>query len=317
MTNHAEHVIEVEKLTKRYGDLLAVNDISFAVRKGEVFALLGPNGAGKTTTVEIIDTIRRPTSGKVILLGMDVTKKKHDIVPRIGVLPQGFSSFDKITVRETLQFYARLFRRRNTDIDGLIELVNLKEKTEEHYKNLSGGVRQRLGIAIALVNDPEVVFLDEPTTGLDPRARRKVWDVLLGLKKKGTTVFLTTHYMEEAELLADTVAIISKGKIIAMGSPGELIESNANYLALTLQFVDEKAFEIVRKIGFEPVHDDHNNIKVRVEHAGDVQKILNAIKDAGTSLHSLDVRKPNLEEVFLKLTGEELREGPTGGRGAE
>ena len=317
MTNRAEHVIEVEKLTKRYGDLLAVNDISFTVRKGEVFALLGPNGAGKTTTVEIIDTIRTPTSGKVSLLGMDVTKKKHDIVPRIGVLPQGFSSFDKITVRETLQFYSRLFRRRNTDVDALIELVNLKEKTKEHYKNLSGGLRQRLGIAIALVNDPEVVFLDEPTTGLDPRARREVWDVLLGLKKKGTTVFLTTHYMEEAELLADTVAIISKGKIIAMGSPGELIENNANYLVLTLQFVDEKAFEIVRKMGFEPVHDSHNNIKVRVEHAEDVQKMLNAIKDAGTSLHSLDVRKPNLEEVFLKLTGEVLREGPAGGGGAE
>jgi len=316
MTNRAEHAIEVEKLTKRYGDLLAVNDISFAVRKGEVFALLGPNGAGKTTTVEIIDTIRTPTSGKVRLLGMDVTKKKHDIVPRIGVLPQGFSSFDKITVRETLQFYSRLFRRRNTDVDALIELVNLKEKTKEHYKNLSGGLRQRLGIAIALVNDPEVVFLDEPTTGLDPRARREVWDVLLGLKKKGTTVFLTTHYMEEAELLADTVAIISKGKIIAMGSPGELIESNANYLVLTLQFTDEKAFEIVRKMGFEPVQDYRNNIKVRVEHADDVQKMLNAVKDAGTSLHSLDVRKPNLEEVFLKLTGEVLREGPAGGGGA-
>jgi len=313
MTNRAEHVIVVEKLTKRYGDLLAVNDISFNVRKGEVFALLGPNGAGKTTTVEIIDTIRTPTSGKVSLLGMDVTKKKHDIVPRIGVLPQGFSSFDRITVRETLQFYARLFRRRNTDVDGLIELVNLKDKTKEHYKNLSGGLRQRLGIAIALVNDPEVVFLDEPTTGLDPRARREVWDVLLGLKKKGSTVFLTTHYMEEAELLADTVAIISKGKIIAMGSPGELIESNANYLVLTLQFADEKAFEIVRKMGFEPVHDDHNNIKVRVEHADDARKVLNAIKEAGAPLHTLDVRKPNLEEVFLKLTGEALREGPAGG----
>jgi len=317
MTTRAEHVIEVEKLTKRYGVLLAVNDISFTVRTGEVFALLGPNGAGKTTTVEIIDTIRTPTSGKVSLLGMDVTKRKHDIVPRIGVLPQGFSSFDRITVRETLQYYARLFCRRNTDVDGLIELVNLKDKTNEHYKNLSGGLQQRLGIAIALVNEPEVVFLDEPTTGLDPRARREVWDVLLGLKKKGTTVFLTTHYMEEAELLADTVAIISKGKIIAMGSPGELIETNVDYLVLTLPFDDGKAFEIVRKMGFEPVHDNHENIKVRVERTDDVQKILNAIKDAGTSLRSLDVRKPNLEEVFLKLTGASLREGPAGGGGAE
>jgi ABC-2 type transport system ATP-binding protein len=310
MTKDAEHVIEVERLTKRYGDLLAVNDISFSVRKGEVFALLGPNGAGKTTTVEIIDTIRTPTGGKVSLLGMDVTKKKHDIVPRIGVLPQGFSSFDRITVRETIQYYSRLFRRRDTDVDGLIELVNLKDKSREPYKNLSGGLQQRLGIAIALVNDPEVVFLDEPTTGLDPRARREVWKVLLGLKEKEKTLFLTTHYMEEAELLADTVAIISKGKIIAMGSPDALIERTANYLVLTLQAVDEKAFEIVRTMGFEPIHDNHRNIKVRLEHTDDVQKILTTIKDAGMSLLSLDVRKPNLEEVFLKLTGEALREGP-------
>src|SRR5512141_2231253 len=242
MAKPAEHAIEVENLTKRYGDLLAVNGISFNVRKGEVFAFLGPNGAGKTTTVEIIDMIRRPTSGKVRLLGMDVTKKKRTIVPRIGVLPQDFSSFDRITVRETLQYYSRLFSRtrrlrRNADIDGLIELVNLKDKAEEQYKNLSGGLQQRLGIAIALVNDPEVVFLDEPTTGLDPRYRHGGWEVLLGLKKKGKTIFLTTHYMEEAELLADTVAIISKGKVIAMGSPGELIETNAHYQVLTRKSV--------------------------------------------------------------------------------
>jgi len=313
MTKEADQAIEVEKLTKRYGDLLAVNDITFNVRKGGVFAFLGPNGAGKTTTVEIIETIRTPTSGKVRLLGMDVTKKKRDIVPRIGVLPQEFSSFDRITVRETIQYYSRLFRCRNTDVDGLIELANLKDKSKEQFKNLSGGLKQRLGIAIALVNDPEVVFLDEPTTGLDPRARREVWKVLLGLKKKGKTVFLTTHYMEEAELLADTVAIISKGKIVAMGSPDALIESNANYLGLTLKSVDENVFGIVRKMGFEPVHDNHNGIKVRVEHPDDVHKVLNAIKDAGASFLGLDVRKPNLEEVFLKLTGEALREGPAEG----
>ncbi|TFH65606.1 MAG: ABC transporter ATP-binding protein, partial [Gemmatimonadales bacterium] len=266
MTQEAEHAIEVEKLTKRYGELLAVNDISFTVRKGEVFAFLGANGAGKTTTVEIIETIRTPTSGKVSLLGMDVTKRKGEIIPRIGVLPQGFNSFDRITVRETLQYYSQLFGCRDSDVDGLIELVDLKEKTKEQFKNLSGGLKQRLGIAIALVNDPEVVFLDEPTTGLDPRARREVWEVLLGLKKKGKTVFLTTHYMEEAELLADRVAIISKGKIIAMGSPDDLIESNANYIGLTLKSVDEKVFEIVRKMGFEPTYYNHRNIKVRLEH---------------------------------------------------
>src|SRR4030042_3088827 len=160
MTKETEYVIEVDKLTKRYGDLLAGSDISCTVSEGEVFAVLGPNGAGKTTTVEVIETIRTPTSGKVTLLGMDVTKKKHDIVPRIGVLPQGFSSFDRITVRETLQYYSRLFCCMNTDIDGLIELANLEDKSKEQFKNLSGGLKQRLGLAIALVNDPEVVFLD-------------------------------------------------------------------------------------------------------------------------------------------------------------
>jgi len=308
MTKEAEHAIDVEKLTKRYGGLLAVNDISFTVSKGEVFAFLGPNGAGKTTTVEIIETIRTPTSGKVSLFGMDVTKKKRKIVRRIGVLPQGFSSFDRITVRETIQYYSRLFNCRNTDIDGLIELANLKDRSKEQFKNLSGGLKQRLGIAIALVNDPEVVFLDEPTTGIDPRARREVWEVLLGLKKKGKTVFLTTHYMEEAELLADTVAIISKGSIVAMGSPGDLIERNANYVVLTLHSVDKQVFEIIQKLGFEPAHSNPKNIKVRVEHQDDIRKILNALKDTGASFLSLDVRKPNLEEVFLKLTGAALRE---------
>jgi len=312
MTKETEYAIEVERLTKRYGELLVVNDISFTVRKGEVFAFLGTNGAGKTTTVEIIETIRTPTSGKVRLLGMDVTKGKRDIVSRIGVLPQGFNSFDRITVRETIQYYSRLFRCRNSDVDGLIELVDLKEKAQEQFKNLSGGLKQRLGIAVALVNDPEVVFLDEPTTGLDPRARREVWKVLLGLKNKGKTVFLTTHYMEEAELLADTVIIIEKGKIIAMDSPSELIEGNVNYMVLTLQSVGEKVFEIVRKMGFEPVHDNHWNIKVQLEHTDDVQKILNALKEGGASFLGLDVRKPNLEEVFLKLTGKTLHEDPAG-----
>jgi ABC-2 type transport system ATP-binding protein len=314
MAREAEHVIEVENLTKRYGSLLAVDDISFTVRKGEVFALLGPNGAGKTTTVEILDTIRKPTSGSVRLLGLDVSKKR-DIVPRIGVLPQGFSSFDRITVRETIQYYSRLFRRNDSDADGLIALVSLGDKAKEQYKNLSGGLRQRLGIAIALVNDPEVVFLDEPTAGLDPRARRDVWEVLLGLKKKGKTVFLTTHYMEEAEVLADTVAIISNGKIIAMGSPEELTERNANYLILTLQSTDEKAITIVRKLGFEPPLTVSDHITIRVEHTEAVQRILSALQDGGASYSGLDVRKPNLEEVFLKLTGETLHAGRVGEEG--
>ena len=310
MTKDTAPAIDVAHLTKRYADLLAVDDISFTVRMGELFAFVGPNGAGKTTTVEIIDTIRTPTSGTVRLLGLDVTKRKRDILPRIGVLPQGFTSFDRITVAETIQYYSRLFSRRNTDVEGLIELVNLEDKSKEQFQNLSGGLRQRLGIAVALVNDPEVVFLDEPTTGLDPRARREVWDVLVGLKKKGKTVFLTTHYMEEAELLADTVAIISKGQIIAMGSPEEIIQTNAKYLVLTLKSADERALEIFRTMGFEPVQDDHRNITVNVEHSSDVQRVLNALTDAEASFLTLDVRNPSLEAVFLELTGRSVTSPP-------
>ena len=311
MTKDTAPAIDVAHLTKRYDDLLAVDDISFTVRMGELFAFVGPNGAGKTTTVEIIDTIRTPTSGTVRLLGMDVTKRKRDLLPRIGVLPQGFTSFDRITVAETIQYYSRLFSRRNTDVEGLIRLVNLEDKSEEQFQNLSGGLKQRLGIAVALVNDPEVVFLDEPTTGLDPRARREVWEVLLGLKKKGKTVFLTTHYMEEAELLADTVAIISKGRIIAMGSPEEIIQANAKYLVLTLKSADETALGIVRTMGFEPVQDDHRNITVNVAHSSDVRRILDALTDAEASFLTLDVRNPSLEAVFLELTGRSVTGQPS------
>ncbi len=308
MTPEREPAIAVEHLTKRYGSLPAVDDISFQVRAGEVFAFLGPNGAGKTTTVEIIETIRTPTSGTVRVFGLDVTTNRRDIVPRIGVLPQGFSSFDRLTVRETIQYYARLFARQDVDADSLIALVNLADKTHAQFKTLSGGLKQRLGIAIALVNDPEIVFLDEPTTGLDPQARRDVWQVLQDLKKNGKTIFLTPHYMEEAELLADTVAIISKGQVIAMGAPGELIDRNANYLVLTLKTTDDTLFALLPRMGFEPEHDSHRNITVRVMGPDDIQKILAAMKDAGAPSLSLDVRKPNLEAVFLKLTGEALRD---------
>jgi ABC-2 type transport system ATP-binding protein len=322
MTINTPYAIEVTGLTKRYNDFLAVDNLSFRVKKAEVFALLGPNGAGKTTTVEIINTIRKPTSGTVTLLGMDVTQKKYTIIPRIGVLPQGFSSFDRITVSETLAYYSRLFGGRKTDIKGLIALVNLNHKANEQYRNLSGGLKQRLGIAVALVNDPEVVFLDEPTTGLDPRARREVWEVLLDLKKKGKTVFLTTHYMEEAEVLADTVAIIAKGRITAMGSPAELIENNVDYFTLTLTSVDEKMDkkmdEIIRKMGFDPVPNTHGNtrgsLQIHLENPNDVRRILNAVNDVGASFMSLNIRKPNLEEVFLKLTEEPLREDLSGCR---
>jgi ABC-2 type transport system ATP-binding protein len=308
---NAEHAIVVDRLSKRYGSLLAVDDISFTVEKGEVFAFLGPNGAGKSVTVEVIETIRRPTSGRVTVLGLDARKRKAEIVRRIGVLPQSFSSFDRITVRESLRYYARVFGCR-PDVDALMHLTNLTDKADAQFNTLSGGLKQRLGIAAALVNDPEIVFLDEPTTSLDPYARRQVWDVLKGLKAQGKTVFLTTHYMEEAELLADTVAIIAGGKIVAIDTPAHLTQGHAEQMRLTLQSIDAAALGLVRKMGFAPVRTEDGNICVPVGGPADVRAILDEIQKAGLALPGLDVRKPNLEEVFLKLTGAP-RDDPAGG----
>ena len=182
------NAIQVRRLKKCYGDLWAVNDISFDIPTGEVFAFLGPNGAGKTTTVEMIETIRIPTSGSITVLGKDLFKNAEWIKERIGVLPQEFRSYDRLTVRETLLYFQELYRTRS-DVDELIRLVNLEGKRDELYMNLSGGLKQRVGIAVALVNDPQIVFLDEPTTGLDPRARQDVWKVIRGLREEGKTVF--------------------------------------------------------------------------------------------------------------------------------
>jgi len=314
---HSEDLaIEVEALTKRYGQVQAVDGVSFTVKPGEVFAFVGPNGAGKSTTVEIIETIRLPTSGRVRVLGMDVTQHKRKIIPRIGVLPQGFASFDRITVRESIQYYAGLFGCKHADIDGLIKLANLGDKANAQFQTLSGGLKQRLGIAIALVNDPEVVFLDEPTTGLDPHARRAVWEVLLGLKRQGKAVFLTTHYMEEAELLADTVAVISKGKIVAIGSPSELIERNANYMRLTLKSTDARMLHALQRLHYEPDGDSLSSITIRIKETEEVYAILSALKTAGLPLPGVDIRKPNLEDTFLRITEDRLEDGArTNGRG--
>ena len=227
--------IEVNSLVKKYCNLTAVDSISFNVKKGEIFAFLGPNGAGKTTTVEILECIRKPTSGKAVVLGFDILKDEEEIKKRIGVLPQDFNTFARLTVKENIEYFAGMFGS-SVDADSLIKLVDLEDKRNEQYRKLSGGLKQRLGVAIALVNDPEILFLDEPTAGLDPKARHEVWDAILGLKQKGKTIFLTTHYMEEAEILADTVTIIHKGKIVADGTPQGLIERHGK---LSLAYTEE------------------------------------------------------------------------------
>jgi ABC-2 type transport system ATP-binding protein len=302
--------IEVSDLKKVYGNLVAVDNISFSVKKGEVFAFLGPNGAGKTTTVEIIESIRSPTAGAVKIFGKDISTSFNEVKAKIGILPQEFHSFERLTVRETLIYFSKLYDKR-ADIDEIIQLMDLTSHKNMLYKNLSGGLKQRVGVAISLVNDPEIVFLDEPTTGLDPKARREVWSVIAGLKKKGKTVFLTTHYMEEAEYLADHIAIIHKGKIIAEGTLEELIEKYGTGSTLHIKKCkDANAIELLKERGYGVKSEGNGDISIKIDYKERVLEILSNLRYDCIDYDSIDIRQSNLEEVFLNLTGAKLSEEP-------
>ena len=214
--------IEVSSLKKAYGNLQAVDSISFTVKDGEIFSLLGPNGAGKTTTIEILEGLRERDEGQVSVLGLDPWKSGYELHKQIGVIPQGFQFLPYSTPKEAVKYYADLFGVK-TDPDAVLRRVLLEDSANQYFMKLSGGQKQKVGLALSLVNEPKLVFLDEPTTGLDPQARRAVWDVIWNLKKAGISVLLTTHYLEEAEELADSVAIMNKGKIITSGTPSEII----------------------------------------------------------------------------------------------
>ncbi len=302
----SEVSISVENLTKKYGDLTAVNNISFDVHRGEIFAFLGPNGAGKTTTVEILVGLRKPTAGGARVLGFDIAKDLKDIKKRIGVLPQSFNTYDRLTVKENIEYFAGMFNSR-PDVDGLIKLVDLEDKKKEQFRNLSGGLKQRLGIAVALVNDPEIVFLDEPTSGLDPKARHGVWRLIDDLHDKGKTVFLTTHYMEEAEALADRVGIIHNGKIVALNETDQLIAEHGKKNLLVLKKADRKAVQVIAKLGLEANYDQgEGDVTIHLNHNIAVSDIMQALTGASLSFSELQLKRSSLEDVFLNLTGEEL-----------
>jgi len=300
--------IEAINLKKVYGDLAAVDSISFYVNKGEVFAFLGPNGAGKTTTVEMIESIRTPTEGTIKILGKDISKSFDEVKDTIGILPQEFISFERFTVRETLVYYASLYKK-NANIDEIIDMMDLKDQENKLYMNLSGGLKQRVGVAISLVNDPEIVFLDEPSTGLDPKARREVWEVIANLRKKGKTIFLTTHYMEEAEYLADRIVIIHKGKIIAEGALEELISKYGEENILRIKNCKSKdIISILKENDFETLSEGNGDIAIKIKYKEQILEILSLLKHECVEYSTIDIRRSNLEEIFLKLTGAKLRE---------
>ena len=298
--------IEATNLTKVYGDLVAVDNISFTVQMGKVFAFLGPNGAGKTTTVEMIESVRQPTSGNIKIFSKDIKTSFNEVKEKIGVLPQEFHSFEKLTVKETLVYFSKLYKK-TADINSIIDAMDLKDEEKKYYKDLSGGLKQRVGVAISLVNDPDIVFLDEPTTGLDPKARREVWEVIAGLRNRGKTVFLTTHYMEEAEYLADHIAIIHKGKIIAEGTLDELINKHGEESILRIKNCSSKnAVDVLKENGFDARTEGNGDVAIKIELKERVLNILSILKHECIDYENIDIRRSNLEEIFLKITGARL-----------
>ena len=292
--------IEVSKLVKVYGFLRAVDGVDCEVHTGEVFSFLGPNGAGKTTTVEILEGLRRRSSGEVRVLGLDPWTQIDKLRTRVGVIPQDFHFFPKLTPREAVRLYASLFAVK-VDVDELLARVELSDKADDHYDTLSGGQHQKVGVALALVNDPELCFLDEPTTGLDPRARRSIWDVIRRLRGEGRTVFLTTHYLDEAQQLSDRIAIIHRGKIIATGSPTEIISRYGR--PERLRIVGEPALaDRLAALGLRVERDD-GGVEVELRSKSDALKILETIAASGLRWESFSTRTDTLEDVFIQMVG--------------
>jgi ABC-2 type transport system ATP-binding protein len=301
-------VVHVAAIRKTYGQTVAVDDVSFDVQPGEIFGLIGPNGAGKTTTMECVEGLRAPDRGAITVLGLDPARDVYALQERIGVQLQEAQLQKRIKVREAVGLWASLYRKP-VDGDRLIEQLGLSDKRDAWFMTLSGGQKQRLFIALALINDPELVFLDELTTGLDPQARRAIWDLVRGIRQRGKTVLLTTHLMEEAERLCDRVAIIDHGRIVDIGAPEELVRRHCPERTVIVSTEDASAPERFRAIAqVQSVTAD--GVALIVRGTGDdlVTRVIQCL--AEHRIRAIDFRTelPTLEDVFLKLTGHTIRD---------
>jgi ABC-2 type transport system ATP-binding protein len=297
MNGSGGDAIAVSDIRKSYGELQAVAE-------GEFFGILGPNGAGKTTTLEIIEGLREPDSGTVTLLGENPWPRKVSLLPRIGVQLQASAFFEKLTAREQLETFASLYGVvGRKSIDDMLEVVGLTDKADTREEKLSGGQRQRLSIACALVHDPDIVFLDEPTAALDPQARRNLWDVLREIRSRGKTIVYTTHYLDEAEILCDRVAIMDKGTILAMDTPAALVRGLDAPAHIRLEHGVLPIEDVRQFTGVDDVTDDGSVLTITTRKPAPV---LGALAERGT-LDGLQVRTATLEDVFLDLTGREYR----------
>ncbi len=300
--------IEVTSLKKNYGDLKAVDGISFTVNKGEVFGLLGPNGAGKTTTIEIMEGLRERDDGDVKVLGMDPWKNGYEVHKKIGVIPQDFTFFEKTTPLEAIKYYASLFNVK-VDPDAILKEVLLEDMANKSFENLSGGQKQKTGLALSLVNQPELLFLDEPTTGLDPNARRAIWEVIRGLKAKGKTIILTTHYLDEAQQLSDRVAIMDHGHIVAMGTTEEIIQQHGSGERLEIHGSQQLADYIKANTELQVDFDKSKQvITIPLKKKIDALAALAAAEQSGMDWGEIQTRQDSLDDVFIKLVSEPLGE---------
>jgi ABC-2 type transport system ATP-binding protein len=304
-----EGVIQVENLFKNYGSVEALRGVSFAVAEGEVFGLLGPNGAGKTTTVEILEGLRNPNSGQARVCGLDPQKAGDDFKQRVGAVLQSTSLPDKLRVEEALILFTHFYRRRR-DPAELLRRFQLEEKRHAFYSELSGGQKQRLALALALVNDPSVLFLDEPTAGLDPQVRREIYTIIEELKKEKKTLLLTTHYIEEAERLCDRVAIIDSGRLIALGTPHELKQRSGSTTRIQVRLARAEADGALRQL--EGVTDcrelDGSMVMHSTRPPQTIVALVKHLEAHGNELQSLEIASPSLEDVFIELTGRRLRD---------
>jgi ABC-2 type transport system ATP-binding protein len=301
-------VIEVSGIHKRYGRVVAVDDVSFDVRPGEIFGLIGPNGAGKTTTMECVEGLRRPERGRISVLGLDPARDARRLQRRIGVQLQQAQLQKRIKVREAVDLWASLYPQP-LDGDDLLQRLGLADKRGAWFMTLSGGQKQRLFIALALINDPEVVFLDELTTGLDPQARRAIWDLVRGIRDRGKTVLLTTHLMEEAERLCDRVAIIERGRVIEIGTPAEIVRRHCPAQTVVLVTDDPGAeARLTALCGGGQIVRDRSQYTLTGRDAHFVTRVIECL-----AVHRLQVTEfktilPTLEDVFLELTGHSIRD---------
>lgn len=301
--------IEIEGLKKSYGDVKAVDGIDLLVEKNEVFGILGPNGAGKTTTLEMIETLRKPDSGKISVLGLNPVKKPSEVKEILGVQLQTTVFFDDLSVKETVDLF-KSFYKKSHKTDELLKLVDLEEKSGAKVTDLSGGQHKRLSIALAVVNDPEIVFLDEPTTGLDPQARRMIWEIISGFRDQGKTVVVTTHYIEEAEYLCDRVAVMDLGKIIVTGSPEELIDRYAPENIITFKLEQDLDIDLIRSLeGVADVQVHNSAYTVHTSLPEETMfSLLQTAENRRLAVYEINMKKATLEDVFLKITGKSIRQ---------